>query len=76
MLSTIVNSADWEEVEQIMEEKMQSILLDYKFSEKGMAEIAQESMANYKAYNLLKDFLSDMGFHKGTAKPPAKRSFR
>jgi len=71
MLNEIVNSPQWEEVEDVIQEKMSAILLD--MPDKGTEDIALHALANKKAYNMLDNFFKKMNFLKtkegGTATP-------
>lgn len=74
-LKTIVNSADWGEVEAIIEEKLQELALDFP-AQSTQQLIALHSLANKKAYDMLTKWLKEMGFYKGTERQPSKRDFQ
>lgn len=74
-LKSIVNSADWEEVEAIIEDKLQELAFD--FPTQGTQQlIALHSLANKKAYDMLIKWLKEMEFFKGQERLPAKRDFQ
>lgn len=74
-LKDIVNSIDWEEVEQIIDEKMNELLRD--FPKDGDAQtMACHALANQKAYTMLSKWLETMNFHKGEERKVSKRDMR
>ncbi len=74
-LKTIVNSADWEEVEAIIEQKLVELALDFP-TQNTQQLLALHALANKKAYDLLSKFLKEMQFYKGEERLPVKRDFQ
>jgi len=73
-LHNLVNSSDWDMVEQKMKEVInKETTLD---ETKEFKDIAIEALANQKMKRVLSKFLEDMGFYKQKEKQNKPRTFK
>jgi hypothetical protein len=74
-LKTIVNSADWEEVEAIIKDKLEELAFDFP-AQSTQQLIALHTLANKKAHDMLTKWLKEMEFYKGSDRQQIKRDFQ
>jgi hypothetical protein len=72
-IKNLVNSPDWEEAEQIIEDKMSELLRDFP-KNADVPTMACHALANQKAYTMLEKWLKDMSFHRGSERQVLKRN--
>uniref|UniRef100_A0A6H1ZKM2 Uncharacterized protein n=1 Tax=viral metagenome TaxID=1070528 RepID=A0A6H1ZKM2_9ZZZZ len=72
MIQNITLHEEWAEVEELIKGKLDDLLLDFPISS-DFQTIAINSLANRKAYELLVEFLKEVGFNKGNTVSGIKR---
>lgn len=78
-IQDIVNSPDWEEMENVIQKKIIELLEDIPAQtdmQIDMQTIAVHALANRKAYTMLRQWLNDAGFFRGTKEMKIKRDYK